>query len=266
MPHPRTKVSLETRQEMLKRADAGESYHDLAAAYGISRQRIQILHQRSQDPIWRLPPTNISEIQFAKLCAELEKNAAKRPKKGWSQDHVRQLAYQLFHVNLDMRHRRGDLRVNGVQIGAPLKKDELSTITDPGFRKYLASPIAETIREREKIWHEAELERQKNYKPRLGRPRKNPLPEPAPGTQPTPATAPDDDEDDGFDIGSIEDMERSVAETRAKLAAQGIHHGPGSSSGPALTPWQRQQQQYGIRTGKHARSNQHQQKKKKKRR
>jgi transposase len=271
----RAKITHEQREEIVRRRAAGEALAALAAEFGISRQRVDIIAKRQKAPQKRRPKlTRLTPEQQDWLHAKITQS-----KRTWTLASIEKLILKQFSIHLETAAYMTWLVELGVKIGDYDENVPLS----PEFEAYLRSEEARKLREREAVWKA----NQPAYKPRLGRPRKNPLP-PAP---PPPSSAPkhqakstspsldfldDDDDDQGLNFDdldsdleianseealTLEEMLASVEATRKKLAAAG-------RPVPPVSAWGQKPKTnaLGQRLGKHAKASQPSKKNKKKKR
>lgn len=260
----RAKITPEQREEIVRRRAAGEALVALANEYGISRQRVDII-AKGQKPSSKRRPS------LSRLSADQQewlKNKITHSKRTWKLAAIEKLVLKQFGIHLETATYMTWLIELGVSIGDYDENVPLS----PEFEAYLRSEEARKLREREAIWKA----NQPAYKPRLGRPRKKPLPLQAPTpSQPSPLQLDstllfedaDDDlleddstesDDETIEALSLEEMLASVEATRKKLAAAGRPVPPVSAWGqkPKVNA-------LGQRLGKHAKASQPVKKKKK---
>jgi transposase len=253
----RAKVTPEQREEIVRRRAEGESLVALATEYGISRQRVDIIAKRQK-------PTPTRRPQLSRLSAEQQewlKSKITQSKRTWKLTAIEKLVFKQFGIHLETAAYLNWLVDLGVRIGDYDENMPLS----PEFEAYLRSEEARKLREREAIWQAS----QPAYKPRRGRPRKNPIAPPPPTKPVLSPDAPLEDDDDLFEEDeheedaaieslSLEEMLASVEATRKKLAAAGRPVPPVSAWGqkPKVNA-------LGQRLGKHAKASQPPKKKKK---
>lgn len=263
-PDKRAKITHEQREEIVRRRAQGEALAALAAEFGISRQRVDIIAKRQKPASQRRPKlTRLNPEQ-----QEWLKNKIVSSKKSWTLAAIEKLVLKEFGLHMETATYMTWLIELGVRIGAYDEKVPLS----PEFEAYLRSDEARKIREREAAW-KATLP---PHQPRRGRPRKSPLPSspPAPAAPPPERKLLDtdilDDSDDGLyedddldmddsiEAVSLEEMLASVEATRKKLAAAG-------RPVPPVSAWGRKTEinAFGQRLGKHAKASQPPKKKKK---
>jgi transposase len=200
-----------------RRRAAGESLVALAAEYGISRQRVDIIAKRQK-------PTPTRRPQLSRLSAEQQewlKSKITQSKRAWKLTAIEKLVFKQFGIHLETAAYLNWLVDLGVRIGDYDENMPLS----PEFEAYLRSEEARKLREREAIWQAS----QPAYKPRRGRPRKNPIAPPPPTKPVLSPDAPLEDDDDLFEEDeheendaieslSLEEMLASVEATRKKTS------------------------------------------------
>lgn len=233
----RAKITPQQREEIVRRRAAGERLAALAAEFGISRQRVDVIAKRQKPPTRRRPGRQVlNEEQITWLESRL-----KASRRVWKLAAVEKAVQERFGIHMDTAAHLTWLVGLGVRIAdydadMPLGAD---------FEAYLRSEEAQKLREREAAWKS----RLPATRPRRGRPPKKPPPAGA-GGQEKPGDLHQQTEEDGS--LSLEEMLASVERHRRPPGME-------AKPPPRFTP-------HGIRTGKHAAGQQPVRKKKRKKR
>ncbi len=227
------RFNFEERLALMRRIEEGETQRALAEETGVTHQYISL--------IWRSYLTDgpealrpglrgrkrrrkPSEEEYAELRAALEngtphsENLSKLPNQPWTFEFVR--AY--IQRRWDFNTVRADIIPKLRAWGIPYATMALPIPEDFGedFVRYVNSPLAKQIAEREKEYHRRWFEEWESRRPKRGRPRKNP---PSDGSAKTGAPSGDDDIE-AFDPNV--DYAKLLAETQKdKAPAPGVRVG-----------------------------------------